>query len=888
MSFLTKGSALWRTMFRRSQQEEKLRGELDAYLEITVKEKVEQGLSPSEAWREARIEFGGVEQVKEKVREVRMGIMIETLWQDTHYGLRMLRRNPGFTVVAILTLALGIGANTTVFTWINRVILDPIPGVEVSGSLVDLSISFRSDGRRGAVSFPNYESYRDRTTTMEGLVAHAVTPFSLVHKDATERVWGSMVSGNYFEVLGVKAFLGRVFSPEEGMVSGRDPVMVVSHALWQRSLGGDQQVIGKQVRVNGQPFTVIGVVPQEFRGISVGLNLDAWIPVTMEGQLRQSNRNLLVDRGDGWLSVKGKLKPGVTLDQARAEFDGIADQLSQEYPETNEDRGALLLRLRDSGGAQALLAPVLTILMGVVSLVLLIACANVASLLMARATARQKEIAVRRFLGAGRSRLVRQLMTESLLLSLLGGAAALLVAQWSSGLLNSLIPPIGLPLDLNGAVDTRVLLFTLVVATFSGLLFGLLPAWQASRTSLLLTLGEETSRATGGRRRKYLRSALVVVQVALSMILLVSAGLFIRSFRAAQTVNPGFYTSNLLFASIDLEADGYTRNDAHIFFRQLTEELNALPGVESAALGRYVPLSIGGRSDSNVEVEGYEPGPNERVQGFHTDITPGYFRTLGIPLLQGRDFTWQDNDESEKVVIITESMAKRYWEGGLALNGKIRRRDGEYSVVGVVADFKYVQLTEEPASIMLFPVYQRETLALSIHLRTSGDVAALTPALRGAIRSMDPDTVLFGVTTVERNLATGALQQRIAGSLLGVFGFLAILLASVGIYGVLAYLVSQRTHEIGIRMALGARQSDILRIVLRHGAALVGTGLFIGLIAAFGLSRVFASLLFGISQADPVAFVGAALVLVFAALLACYIPARRATKVDPMVAMRYE
>ncbi len=629
---------------------------------------------------------------------------METLWQDMKFGARMLAKNPGFTAIAVVTLALGIGANSTIFTWINGTLLDPLPGVKDSGELVAVTITTR-EGRNVSFSYPNYEDYRDRNTVLAGLIAHSTRPMSLAQEDKAERLWGSLVSANFFDVLGVRPIPGRSFRPEEGEAPGRDAVMVISYALWQRSFGGDPAIINKQVTLNNHPFTIIGVAPQEFQGALVGLALDVWVPVMIADQLL-TRPGILERRGSGWMQAKARLKPGVTLEQAQAEFDTIAANLAQEYPNTNEGRGAALYPLwRAPNGAQSILGPVLFVLMGVVGLVLLIACANVANLLLARATARRKEIAIRLSLGAHRLRLIRQLLTESVLLSLLGGAAGLLVAYWGSGLFASLIPPTQYPIQLQTAVDGRVLLFTLGVAMLTGLIFGLAPALHSSRADLVTALKDESGRSTGGRRKGLLRNALVVAQISLSLVLLISAGLFIRSLQRAQTFDPGFRTRDVLLAGIDLSPHGYSDAQGHLFYQRLLQELEPLPGVESVALGRYVPLDIGGGSDSSFRVEGYEPAPNEVVWAYHTDVTPNYFRTMEIPLLRGRDFTLQDNLDSDRVAVVNRTIAERYWQGRDALGQQLHMGGGTaFTIVGIVENFKYRRLSEDTSALIFFPL----------------------------------------------------------------------------------------------------------------------------------------------------------------------------------------
>ena len=809
-------------------------------------------------------------------------------WQDIKYGVRTLRNNPGFTIVAVLTLALGIGANTTIFSWVNAVMLNPIPGVEDSSSVMEVTFK-TSEGRTVSFSYLNYEDVRDRATTLDGLIVHSLRPMSMVRENGgAERIMGSLVSGNMFDVLGVRPIAGRTFLPEEDKVPGRNPVAVISYGLWQRSFGGDPEVTGTQISINNHPFTIIGVAPEEFQGPQTAIEVAAYVPMMMQHELVPGG-DRLQRRGNGWMQAKAKLKPGVSLEQARAEMSNIATQLAEEYPNTNEGRGLAINPLWNSpNGAQSVLTPVLFILMGVVGLVLLIACANVANLLLARATSRRKEIAIRLSLGAGRMRLIRQLLTENVILALLGGLFAAVAAFWTSNLLTTLIPSVNIPLKIETDVDFTVLGFTLGLSILTGVFFGLMPALQTSRAELVGALNDESGRSSGSRSTGRLRNTLVVAQVSLSLVLLISAGLFVRTLQEAQSLKPGFNPDGVLLSSVDLFPNGYNREDGHNFFRQLLEGIRTLPGVESAALGRHVPMSLIGSSDTSFRVDGYEPGPNERVWAYHNHVTPDYFGTMKIPLLRGRGFTMDDTDEQADVIIIGERLAKQYFRGQDPIGKKIHFRTSHPTIVGVVGDVTVQFVNEDPVRIMYFPVFQSDRSGMTVHVRTSGDPTQLSSAVRKEVRRLDASLPVFSVQTLRETIAISSIQQRIAGSMMGAFGLLALALASVGIYGVLAYAVSQRTHEIGIRMALGAQRGDILKLVLRQGAWLVGAGTVIGLAGAYGLTNLISSLLFGVSPHDPLTFAAVPLLLAAVALLACYVPARRATKVDPMVALRYE
>ena len=880
-------------LLRNLSRKEAVEGDLDretrSFLDLLIEEKTTAGMSWKEARREALIELGGSEQLKEKVREVRMGNMIEVFWQDVRFGLRMLRRSPGFTAVAVLTLALGIGANTAIFTFMKAFAIDYLPGIPEPSRLTAMpGMNQDGSGCCWGVSYLNLKDYDERAELFEGILGWELITVNLQSGGPVERVKGTIVTGNYFDVLGVNTSLGRTFQPEEDKTPGTHPVAVISHKLWQRHFNADPAVPGRGVTINNHPYTVIGVLPERLGGAVPGFAFDIFIPAMMEARLWPSRSgNMSGSRGAAWLDPMGRLKPGVTIEQAKAEIDRISLQLEEEYPGINKDRTLGVFTLTQSPlGIQGRLVPVLSTLMAIVGLVLLVACANVANLLLARAAGRRKEIALRMALGAARGRIVRQLLTENILLAILAGGAGLLAAGWAIRGLVGLMPPVEVPLSFNTGVDRYVLIFSLGVSLLTGLLFGLLPALRASNFNLVSALKDS---AGSSRRRLRLQSGLVIAQVVFSVVALVSAGLFLRSMRSAQNFDAGFNPENALMLSLDLFPNGYTPERGRLFYAQLLEQVNALPGVVSATLARRPPLiQRGQRGTGFSEIEGYQTGPEERLSSLYDSVGPGYFRTLEIPLVAGRDFAPEDRTGSPPVTIVNETFAQKFWPGQDPLGKRIRRGDTWIEVVGVAKNVKISSLSEQNRHYIYAPHQQVYEPDMTLIVRSSVEPASLTDPIRRVAQSLDPALPLFRVMTLRQHFNLSLSPQRAAGSGAGVIGLLALGLAAVGLYGVVSCSVSQQTHEIGVRLALGARQQDVLWMVIRRGLGLTCIGLALGLAAAFGLSQTISSLLFGISPADPFTYAGISLLLLVAALLACLVPARRATKVDPMVALRYE
>ncbi|HKP82094.1 MAG TPA: ABC transporter permease [Pyrinomonadaceae bacterium] len=812
-----------------------------------------------------------------------------TILQDIRYGLRMIAKAPGFTLLATLALALGICANTTIFSFINGLILRPLTGVKEPDRLVAVFTSDYSSGLYGGSSYPDYVDLRDQADVFAGLAAFDQTTLNASGENEAERLRGFVVTGNYFDVLGVRAQLGRTLQPSDDQPANATPV-VISDSLWQRRFNADPATVGKTLRLNDKLYTIVGVTEPSFRGLQLGLPPEFWLPTTASPEFTKGRRD---DRG---IQLIGRLKPGVSVAQAQTQLTTIAARLAQAYPETNlgtidrpkEPRPMTVARESRVGPeAEIAVKRVSLLLFAVVGLVLLIACANVANLLLARASARRREIAVRLALGASRGRLIRQLLTESLLLALLGGGAGLLATQWAVRLLPQFFPAN----DANGldlSVDWRVLVFTLGVSLLTGLLFGLAPALQATRLNLLPALKAEAGVYGPRRRRIALRDVLVIAQLAMSLVLLVSAGLFVRSLRQALTFDPGFATDNLLTASLETRSARLSEQQGQEFFQQTLERAGSLPGVQSATLSMIVPLSGGGYR-RNITLEGYQKQPNEDTELNTNTVGPNYFSTMGIPLVAGRDFDKQDRDGSPLVVIVNEELARRYY-GGNAVGKRLQIGSNVPSreIVGVARTARYRNLREQPLPFIYIPFGQEYQSGMALLVRTKGDPEAVVGSLQNEMRALNKDVPLFSVQTMSERIGGQLAADRMVAVLLSVFGGGALLLAAIGIYGVMGYAVAQRRHEIGIRLALGAEQRDILRLIVGQGMVLIAIGAGIGLAVALAAMQVLKSLLFGVSASDPLTFASVILVLVGVALLACYLPARRATKVDPLEALRYE
>jgi putative ABC transport system permease protein len=794
----------------------------------------------------------------------------------------MLLKKPGFTVVAVLALTLGIGANTAIFSVVNAVLLKPLP-FERQEQLVQV---WGSDQKRGRgqipTSYPNFADWREQNQVFEHIAAYSESVAILTGVDAPEQLSGVSTSGDLFAVLGARAAQGRVLTREDEQ-PGSPRVAVLSYGLWQRRFGANPALVGQQLMLDGVNTTVIGVMPQGFVFPINALKTEYWIPLNSQSETNK-------ERGANYLSIVARLKPGVGMAQAQAEMETIARRLEQQYPDRNAGRSIRLVSLYE--GIVGNIRPALLILLGAVGFVLLIACANVANLLLARAASRRKEIAIRTALGAGRLRIVRQLLTESVLLSIVGGALGLLLAIWGLDLLMAVIPS-DLPRMGEIGLDARVLGFTLLVSLLTGIVFGLAPALRASRLDLNESLKEGSRGSSESISRNRVRSLLIVSQVSLSLILLVGAGLLIRSFKQLQDVSPGFDPHRVLTASVALP-DAKYHEDSRItaFFHQVLERSAQVPGIE--AIGAVSPLPLSGEIAMNsLVIEGRPaPGPGERLITNSRVINPDYFRAMNIPLIKGRAITEQDNKDAPRVVVINETLARKYFPGEEAIGKRIDVTIAEKNmaeIVGIVGDVKHLSLDKEAGPECYFSYQQIAYPYMTLVARSQSDnPASMVAGLRQAVEQVDKDQPLSDIRTMEQLLSNSLARRRFNMLLLGVFAAVALLLASVGIFGVMNYSVTQRTHEIGVRMALGAQGRDILRMILAQGMILALIGVGIGLVGAYLLTRLMASLLYGVTATDPLTFVGVSLVLSAVALLANLIPARKATKVDPMVALRYE
>ena len=873
-----------RSLFHREKAEVDLREELQFHLQNQIDEYLAGGMDAQEARRAAFRSLGGVEQVKEECREARKMNLVENFTRDVRFGLRTLRRSPRFTALVILLLTLGIGANAAVFSWVEGLLLRPYPLVAHQERLVALAGTVGDD--RDETSWPDLLDVQRSCTLCETLFVSGITGATVSIGERAEVVTGSIVSANYFEAIGVHPMLGRGFEPGEDTGRNAHPVVVISYHLWQTRFKGDPEIIGKTQRFDNVVHTIIGVMPEGFYGTFVGRAMEYWVPVSMV-DVFDAGGHKLEDRGARWAEAYVRLKPGVTRNQAQQQISAIAARLAVEYPATNRGRGIKVWALWETPFNHAReLLPILEIMVVVVMFVLLIVCANVGNLLLVRSFARRHEMTVRVAMGAGRGRLLRQLVTEGFLLSACGAAGGMLVAYWCRHALVLLY--LGDTLYLPGQIDGRVLGLSAAICLVVTLVVGLVPAFQTRHLALAETLKTEASAVMGARARAWFRSSLVVLQVTLTFILLVGATLLMQSLRKIRTTSPGFSTTRVLDTWIPLAAAGYDAPRAKTFQDELLQRVRALPGVEAAAYARVVPLGYASFSSAPIAVDGYEPQPNEQPTADYNEVSSQYFATLGIPLISGREFTRADDENAPRVAVVNQTMVARYWRGQNPIGERLQVKGNWVRVVGVVKDSKYYSMDETPRAFFYVPLRQYFDIEPDIQIRTTQPLQTVQMALSREVRALDPNLALYEMITLQEQVNRSTSHQLVAVTLVALLGGLALLLASIGLYGVMSCTVSQSTRELGLRMALGADASNVLRLVLSRGLLLTTTGIIIGIALALLLTRLLGNLLYQVSPRDPLAFAASFALMALASTAACFLPALRATRTDPIRALRAE
>jgi macrolide transport system ATP-binding/permease protein len=874
-------------LFRRERLDCSMEEELRFHIAEHAAGLQRAGLPVREAERRAQLEFGGIESYKEQCREARRFHGIHYFFADLRFGFRMLRRSPGFALLAILCLTLGIGANAAVFSWVEGILFRPYPAVAHQERLLALTGTARGEVGPTDLSWPDFVDLQRSCTLFDSFFVSQITGTTLGIGDRADRTVGSIVSANYFDAIGVHPILGRGFEPGEDSGRNAHPVTVISYQLWQGRFKGDPQIVGKTQRLNGVLHTIVGVAPRGFYGTFVGWAMQFWVPASME-EIFEAGGYKLEDRGARWIEAYVRLKPGVTREQAQQEITAAAKRLEAAYPESNRGRNIKLWPLWQTpfNNANTLL-PALEIMLAVVVFVLLIACANVGNLLLVRSFARRHEMTVRLAIGARRGRLVKQLVTEGLILSAFGAAGGLLIAYWCRHALVLLMPARGgVAMYLPGEIDWRVLVLSAGVCLIATLLLGLVPAMQTRDLDLAGALKTESGGVVGGSGRAWLRSALVVMQVSLSFVLLVAAGLLLQSLQRIRTTSPGFSTREVLHSAVNLVSAGYDAQRAQTFQDELLERVKALPGVESAAFARMTPLSYGSYSSAPIAVDGYQPPPEELPTVQYNEVGPNYFATMGIPLVSGREFTRADDEKSALVAVVNETMVARYWRGRNPIDERLQVKGRWMQVIGVAKDSKYESVRETPKPFFYVPLRQNFSRSAGLYIRTPLSPGTMATALTREVHALDGNLALYEVITLQEQVDRSTSPQMVAVTLVGVLGGLALLLAAIGLYGVMSYAVSQSRRELGLRMALGAGASNLLRLVLSRGLALTAGGVLLGGAAALGLTRLLGNLLYNVRPRDPLAFGSALVVMTVAALAACFLPAWRATRIDPARVLR--
>ncbi len=870
----------WTRFFRRARWNEERERELQTYLEIETEENIARGMTPEDARYAARRKLGNPTQIREEIYRMNSLTFIESLWQDVHCGLRMLRKNAGFATVAILTLALGIGANTAIFSVIHGVLLSPLPYNDPDHIVLVLESNPTRGFPQFSVSPPNYMDWKKDSTSFKQIASIARGDFNYTGGAEPERISGARVASSFFAVMGATPAMGRTFLPEDD-VMGKAGVVVLSYGLWTRRFGRDPLVLGKSLTLDGQSYRVVGVMQE---GFQFPRGVDLWLPSEFDADALGPGA-----RGAHYLRVMARLKPGVSMDKAQLEMVAISKRLEQQYPKTNTGWSAKLLSLNEATVGNV--RPTLLVLFGAVGFLLLIACANVANLLLARATARQREIAIRFSLGASRLRIARQLLTESVLLSGIATGAGLLLAEWAIRALRTL-PPSNLPRAANIGLDLPVLVFAAGVAVLTGLLFGFAPALQITRGAPSETLKDGGRTASAGRQG--VRSALVVLETTLALVLLVGSGLLLKSFLRLQTVDPGFQYKNIATADVSLPRSKYSTDAQKTqFFTQLLERIQLVQGVKEVAASSGNPMEGSNLSFSFATKDLEALSPSDQPSAGYYVVSSNYFHTLGIPLLVGRFFTPEDSAGRPRVAIISQTIAQRFFHDKNPIGQTIKIGVGAAvpvprEIVGVVGDVKDDGLGEAATMAAYEPYTQMAWSDMTLFVRSDSDPALMASMLRSEVSSVDKDQPIADISTGDHLMAQAVAQPQLRTTLLSLFAALALILASLGIYGVMSNTVAQRTHEIGVRMALGAGQSSVLRLVLSNGMRLTLLGIAFGSAGAFALTRLIKGFLFHVTPTDPATFVEVALFLFLVALLASYIPARRATRVDPVIALRYE